>query len=222
MNQTEARNATCLASAGVLALAVTVHASALRAADDIQQIKVGTQILYVPKGWIGFGSVWASASSGTAIKIPQPGIVDVAQLVMQPNFKWRDFNFGGFPKFILIGYSPPAPPDSENRRSNEYKRMIEEAEPLTPDRYGFVRIATGPTKPGEPPVWERFLYKGYRTKYGEALIVEARNTSGVWSSAGVRAGYDMRVQYLFTSDESTWWDLHQHVMAFLDFLQTPK
>lgn len=216
------RSAACLAITAALALAMTLHASELLAADEIQQLKIGTQILYVPKPWIGFDSVWAGASSGAEIKIPQPGIVDVAQLTMRPNFKWRDFNFGGFPKFILIGYSPAPPPQSKNKLSDKDKRMLEDAESQTPDRYGFVRIATGFIKPGEPPTWERFLYKGYRTKYGEALIVDSSNTPGVWSSAGVRARDDMRVQYLFTSPENTWWDLYQHVIAFLDYLQTPK
>jgi len=200
----------CLATTIALAFGLIVHGSELLAADDIQQIKVGAQILYVPKTWIGFNSVWAGASSGAAIKIPQPGTVDVAQLTMHPNFQWRDFNFGGLPKFILIGYSPP---ESENKLSDKYKRMIDDAESLTPDRYGFVRIAKGFERPGEPPTWERFVYKGYRTKYGEALIVESSNTSGVWSSAGVRTRDDVRIQYLFTSPENTWWDLYEHVMA---------
>jgi len=212
----------CLAITIALALLLTVHGSELLAADDIQQIKVGAQTLYVPKTWIGFYSVWAGASSGATIKIPQPGTVDVAHLSMRPNFQWRDFNFGGLPKFILIGYSPTPPSESENHLSDKYKRMLDDADSLAPDRYGFVRIAKGFERPGELPTWERFVYKGYRTKYGEALIVESSNTSGVWSSAGIRVRDDMRVQYLFTSPENTWWDLHENVMAFLDYLQTPK
>jgi hypothetical protein len=222
VNQTRPRNIARFAIVGALALALTAHASELLAADDIQQIKVGTQSLYVPKAWIGFYSVWAGASSGAAINIPQAGTVDVARLTMRPNFRWHDFNFGGFPKFILFVYTPAPPPESENKLSDKYKRMLEDAESLTADGYGFVRIDTGFAKPGEPPPRERFLYKGYRTQYGEALIVDSSNTSGVWSSAGIRARYDMRVQYLFSSPESTWWDLHQHVLAFLDYLQTPK
>lgn len=169
--------------------------------------------------------MWAGAPSGAAIKLPQPGIVDVARLSMRPNAQWRPFNSAGLPTFVLLVYSPAPPPVSENRLSEKYKQMLEHAESLTADRYGFVRIATGFTRPGEPPTWERFLYKGYRTKYGEALVVQSSNLKGVHSSAGVRAGDDMRVQYLFNNEEfpeSTWWELYQRVTAFLNYLQTVK
>lgn len=215
----------CLAIAGALAFATLAYASILLAADEIQQIKVGAEIIYVPKTWIGFDSVFAGAPSGAEIKIPQPGIVEVAQLTMRPNPRWQPFTLAGLPTFIIIGYSPAATPESANKSSEEYKQMLEHAESLTPDHYGFVRIATGFAKPGEPPTWERFLYKGYRNEYGEALIVNSSNLKGVHSTAGFRASRDMRVQYLFSSDqfsESSWFDLHKRVMAFVDYLQTPK
>jgi hypothetical protein len=214
-----------LAIAAALALAIMTHGSVLFAADDIQQIRVGAEIIYVPKSWIGFDSVFAETKGASEAKLPQPGIVDVAHLTMRPNVQWRPFDFAGLPTFVLINYTPAPPPGSKNVLSEQYKQLLNRAKSLPADRYGFVRIATGFTKPGEPPQWERFLYKDYQDKFGEPLIVFSSNLKGVHSSAGVRVGDDMSVGYLFNSDEfpeSTWWDLYKRVLAFIEYLQTPK
>jgi hypothetical protein len=210
------------AVAGALALAMTTQGFVLFAADDVQQIKVGAEILYVPKAWIGFGSVWAGTSSGEKIALPQPEIVEIATLGMRPRSHWGS-NLGSLPTFVNIVRSPA--PSALTEQSDKYKRLFDRTASLDPDSYGFVRIATGFAQPGEQPDWEEFLLKAYQNKFGEPFMVRSSNNKMVQSQTGMHIEQDMAVNYRFNNTdfpESTWWDLHKRVLAFVEYLQKPK
>jgi hypothetical protein len=216
-------------------LVLAAQSPNVSAADEVQQIKVGAETLYVPKSWIGFDSVFgAGTAGGSEIKLPQSGTVEVAQMAMRPNAQWQSYrpwqslSLGSLPTFIRIGYGVALPAlvgKAKEKTADRYKQLFKKVETLTPDKYGFVRIATGFANPGEPPQWERFLYKGYQDQFGEPLIVDSSNVKGVHSVVGLHAQLDLSVTYFFEKEEfpeSTWWDLYKRVRVFLDYLQKLK
>jgi hypothetical protein len=85
-------------------------------------------------------------------------------------------------------------------------------------------VATGFAKPGERPQWERFVYKGYQNGLGDPLVIDSSNTAYP-STVSISLTQDMNILYRFNNKnfpENAWWNLYQRVLAFIDYLQTPK
>jgi hypothetical protein len=221
------RNVLSLLLAASIALTMIALASSVRAAEDIQIINLGPHVFYVPKAWMRGMDVTAYLRPKGMLREPQPTAIDAAELLFSPGEDWQPYGRRELPDFIRIIYAPrdgPPPLDAQT------KKWIADSASLLPDNYGFVRVAVGFIKPGEGPNWEKFLYKGYLSKFGEPMVVTSDNTE---LSPGYRApsivnltiNVDMGIQYRFSNKkfpESTWWDLHQRTLAFVDYLQTRK
>jgi hypothetical protein len=200
-------------------------ASSAQAVDDIQRIHLGPHTFYVPKSWMKPQSFVANAAR-TMIDRPQPSDIVASTLGIEPRrvpAYWGPSDRLDGPDLIILDYGTGAgtgrPPLEIERQ-----RWFEQAASLEPDREGFVRVGTGFTKPGEPPQWERFVYKGYRNALGDAFVVDSSNTTYP-SSVGISFAPDMTLRYRFNNEkvpERAWWGLYQHVLAFLDHLQMPK
>ena len=221
------RNVLSLLVAAAVALTMLAQASNVRAADDIQIINLGPHVFYVPKAWMQGMAVTASLRPKGTVRQPQSTAIDAAELLFSPREDWQPYGRRELPDFIRIIYAlrdRPPPLDAQT------KKWIADSASLPPDSFGFVRVAVGFIKPGEGPNWEKFLYKGFLNKFGEPMVVTSDNTE---LSPGYRApsivnlttDVDMGIQYRFSSKkfpESTWWDLHQRTLAFVDYLQTRK
>jgi hypothetical protein len=106
----------------------------------------------------------------------------------------------------------------------ERRSWFDQAASLEADRDGFVRVGTGFTRPGEPPEWERFVFKGYQNPLGDAFVVRSSNTKYP-STVDISIAPDMTLSYGFDNrkaPETTWRSLYQRVLAFLDYLQMPR
>ena len=221
------RSVLSLLVAAAVALTMMAQASSVRAADDIQIINLGPHAFYVPKAWMQGMAVTASLRPKGRVRQPQSTAIDAAELLFSPGEDWRPYGRRELPDFIHIIYARRARPPPLDAQT---KQWIADSASLPPDSYGFVRVAAGYIKPGERPNWEMFLYKGFLDKFGEPTVVTSDNTE---LSPGYRApsivnvtiSVDMSIQYRFSNKnfpESTWWDLHQRTLAFVDYLQTQK
>jgi hypothetical protein len=210
-----------------LVLASFFLAAQVRAAeDDIQIFNLGPHVavFYVPKSWMQHGSFTAYAPPRTMVDKPQSAPIDARSLSIHLQFtpgQLGPFERRDLPDFIEI-ISEVGP---DRGLFEMYQHSMDQAAPLQADATGFVRIATGFPKPGERPVWERYLYKGYQNELGEPLLVEASNDTLYPSTVTINLRPDVRFMYRFENRKfprSTWWDLHQRVIAFLGYLQAAK
>ena len=229
---TRGRNLACLFIAEALALAITVQASVLLAADDIQQIKLGPHIFYLPKEWMqgdrtprAQGMILAQNPPNPPVKQAQSRPIDATKLDIWPGVAWQPYRAADLPKIIEIIYGTMG----RSPRVQQQKRWLDEAATREPDRTGFVRVGVSFANPGVP-YFETFLYKGYLNKVGEPLIVhsnnvESPNSGHYLSHVTIRIQQDLGLTYHFSNQEfpeSSWWALYERVIAFLEFLQTPK
>jgi hypothetical protein len=206
---------------GGLALATMAQATASFAADNIQQIKLGSHVFYVPKAWMSGGPVMANSSQGSIME-PQPSPVEAANLTFRPSEGWRPYGSNELPALVSLTYAPMTGRSILDQR---YAKWLDEAVSRSVDNDGFVRVASAP-----PLAEETFLYKGYLNEFGEPLIVQAHNGdyglgNRSLSIVVIKARADIVLQYRFDNrkfPENTWWDLYKRVIAFLEYLQTPK
>jgi hypothetical protein len=195
------------------------------AEDDIQIFNLGPHaVFYVPKSWMQHGSFTAYAPPRTMVDKPQSAPIDARSLSIHLQFtpvQLGPFERRDLPDFIEIisGVGP------DRGLFEMYQHSMDQAALLQADPTGFVQIATGFTKPGERPVSERYLYKGYQNELGEPLLVEASNDTLYPSTVTINLRPDVRFMYRFEDRKfprSTWWDLHQRVVAFLGYLEMSK
>lgn len=208
-------------------LTMVAQASKVPAADDIQQINLGPHLLFVPMAWMTAAGVTAYAPPNIMVQKPQPIAIDATDLSFRPGENWLPYGNHDLPDLIRVRYGRRS---SSSPLNQQFKRWLDEAASREPDSNGFVRVAASPANRAGPPMQEIFLYKGYLNKLGEPLAVEAQNIDlplgKRWPSTvtiGIQS--DIGLQYHFSDrkfPESLWWDLYQHVLAFFDYLQTPK
>jgi hypothetical protein len=208
----------------VLLLALLILTPPALGADDIQLFNLGPHAFYVPKAWMGSGAFHALGARSDVSR-PQPAPIVAMDLIIFPRYErsaqWDRFALRDLPDFIRISYSA----GTRLLISEKHRRAIEQAASMEPDQDGFVRIATGFTRPGEPPQWERFVYKDYLNVLGEPLVVESDNDHPFPSVVRITLQSDLRLEYRFDNRKfprEVWWDLYQRVVAFLDYLQVPK
>jgi hypothetical protein len=228
--QNETKSALCLAreqsiapffAMAAMALAITAQAFAAQAADDIQQIKLGSHVFYVPKAWMSGGPVMANSSQGSIME-PQPSPVEAANLTFRPTESWRPYGSNELPALVSLTYAPMTGRSILDQR---YAKWLDEAVSRSVDNDGFVRVASA-----LPLAEETFLYKGYLNEFGEPLIVQAHNGNYGLGNRSlsiviIKARADIVLQYRFDNrkfPENTWWPLYQRVIAFIDDLQKPK
>jgi hypothetical protein len=214
-------------------LVLTAQSPNVRAADDIQQIKLGPHVFYVPEAWmqhardafLGQGRVLALAPPNIAVDKAHPGSIDATHIGIWPGVYWQPYGARDLPKAIeIISSSGRSPPDEQA------KLWLDQAASQEPDSDGFVRVETGFANPGEAPQWETFLYKGYLNKVGEPLVIHSNNMETphggrYLSDVTIRTQPDLILAYHFDNEQfrkNTWWGLYQRVIAFIDYLQTPK
>jgi hypothetical protein len=221
------RTVLSLLIAAAVALTMMAQASNVRAADDIQVINLGPHVFYVPKAWMQGMAVTASLRPKGTVRQPQSTAIDAAELVFSPGEDWQPYGRRELPDFIRIIHAPwerPPPLDAH------IKKLIADSATLAPDSYGFVRVLPEVVKSDATPAFETFLYKGFLNKFGEPMVVSSNNTelsSGYRgpSVVNVTISVDMGIQYDFDNKkfpESTWWDLYQRTLTFVDYLQTQK
>jgi hypothetical protein len=212
-----------------LVLDLTAYAPNVRAADDIQQVKLGPHTFYVPKSWMQGGAITAYAPPQTMVQQPQPDAIHATALSIRPREDWKPYGRRDLPELIRVGYAEgvvPLPPLLGMQR----KQLLDEASSMKADGDGFVRVGVGSSEPGKQLASETFLYKGYLNNLGEPLVVLSNNTETPFghhypSSVTISPQADLGLQYRFDNKEfpeNTWWPLYQRVLAFLDYLQTPK
>jgi hypothetical protein len=197
-----------------------------RAAEDVQVINLGPHTFYVPKSWMqSYGTFTAFAHPRTMVDRPQSTPIDASDLAIRPSAaagNWGAFDRRDLPDLIGMIYASGAHRDP---MLEVHRRWLDDAASQKGDESGFVRVATGFIKPGEPLQWERYVYKGYQSAYGEPLMVVSSNLSLIPSTVNISLYPDISIEYRFSNKKfprSTWWNLYQRVVAFLDFLQTPK
>jgi hypothetical protein len=205
---------------------LTATTFALHAAEDVQQTSLGPHTFYVPKAWVHGGAVIGIAPSRTVLDA-QSAPIEATTLAFRPQNDWKPYGLREMPEMVILQYVPrTGPPPLDKQR----KDWLDQAAALDPDGDGFVRVATGFTKPGEPPQWEAFLYKGYLNKFGEPLVVVSDNMdyplgNRAPSTVNITWHDDVGMEYRFDNRKfprNTWWALYQRVLAFLDYLQMPK
>ncbi len=220
-----------LVAAAVFVL-IAVCAGGLRASEDIQQIRLGPHVFYLPKIWMrdklpGAGTVTVQKSRRNATDTAQSGPIDASKLDIWPGVYWQPYGARDLPRVIEIIY------DSSHGRSplaEREKRRLDQAALREPDADGFVRVKSGFVEPGRPPQWETFLYKGYTNKIGEPLVVHSNNLEAprgdrYLSDVNIGTDSDLFLMYHFDNakfPKSKWWPLYQKVLAFIDFLQARK
>lgn len=158
----------------------------------------------------------------TRLAAAQP--IAATTLDFWPGVYWEPYGARDLPKIIEINYGPGSP------RAQEEKHWLDAAASQEPNSAGFVRVNAGFSNREETPQTETFLYKGYLNKFGEPLIVdsvniEAPNGGRYLSHVTIRIQQDLTLTYHFNNQqfsENTWWPLYQRVLAFLEFLQTPR
>lgn len=224
------------ANAGILTV-VTVLCALIaptfgaHAEDDIQLITLHSHSFFIPKRWMAGAGVGAGGTKGPWWK-PQAEPIDATELhFINPDRnsalqeQWAD----PLPSLIAVSSYADMPRDLAFLRP-ETKEWLEVAASQPADAYGFVRVWAGFSKPGQPPQSEKFLYKGYLNNVGQPLIVISDNIETPFadhypSSVFIPIERDLMLRYLFSNKkfpERTWWDLYQHTLAFVDYLQRPK
>lgn len=210
-----------------LMLAVIFLVTTVQAADDIQVqvFRLGPHAFYVPKAWIG-RQVFDVPTDRRSIDSPRPAPIASSELNISPKWarlaQWGPFAIRELPDLIRIyfGTGPRIDPELDENR-----RWLDRANSMEADPSGFVRIATGFTKPGQRPQWERFIYKGYVNEFGWPLVVMSVNGILDESVVEMKVRSDIIVSYHADRsrfERSKWWDLYRRVLAFLDFLEMPK
>jgi hypothetical protein len=216
-------NIFCLVVACSLALAMTVQTSALFGADDIQQIKLGTHTLYVQKTWMTEGRVTAYLPQGMVQK-PQPTVIETDSISFLPNENWRPYSNRELPYYINLidmPWSRPVQTSGPLQTGDiQLQRWMADAARSTPDQDGFVRVEA----------YGVFLYKpSLNSPLGPVVVQSTDQHLMPWHNMAAFVHFvtsnGIGVQYRFDNTkfpESTWWDLYQHVLAFIENLQTPK
>jgi hypothetical protein len=236
------------ASVGVLLVvsvlcALVAHAVPAHAANEIQLIRLNNQSFFVPKSWMARHTVIAErATDGGGSKgrwsEPQAEPIDATELTFlgpdQNAAILRDWT-DPLPSLILISSYRDEPRDFSGLLP-ETKKWLDVAASQPPDADGFVRVWPDFAKPGEQPPDETFVYKGYLNEVGQPLVIFSTNlpllsnfnapgTHQYPSDAFIAVKRDLRLRYKFSNErfpENTWWDLYQHTLAFLEYLQKPK
>jgi hypothetical protein len=218
------RNIVCLVVASALALAVSVHTSELFAADEIQQIKLGPHIFYVPEAWMTGAGVTAFIRPQGMVEKPQSTVIEADSLSFRPSDNWQPYPKHELPDFIHVSYMPwrqlvqtSGPIKTADR---QLQKWMAEAARSTPDQDGFVRVEA----------YGVFLYKASLNSLLGPLVVASNNvdlTPGrrLPSTVSFVTNSHIGGQYRFDNTkfpESTWWELYEHVLAFVDYLQKPK
>ena len=151
---------------------MVARASKVPAADDIQQINLGPHSFYIPTAWMQVGAVTVYVPPSGVVQKPQSGAIDATGFSIRPGEDWLPYARRELPYLIRVSYvskDRPAP------LSSQIQEWLDESKSLEPDRYGYVRVAAGFSKPSERPQWEEFLYKGFLSKLGEPFLVRSNN-----------------------------------------------
>jgi hypothetical protein len=211
----------------VAATMLAVVVTTALAVDDIQQIKLGPHILYVPKAWMAAAGVTAFLRPQGMIQKPQAATIETDSVAFRPGEDWSPLSSRDLPDLIRFHYGrryPNSPLDQQ------LKQWLDAVASLAADEYGFSHVAVGSAKPDERPTSEILVYKGYLNEFGEPLVVQSDNLEPIPgkrfpSKVLIGIQTDITAEYRFNNKqfpESTWRDLYQHVLAFFDYLQKPK
>jgi hypothetical protein len=209
--------------------ALLASACGVYAEDDIQLIRLHSQSFFIPKSWMGNGVNAERATDGGGTKgswwKSQTEPIDATDITLAIRQYWPD----PLPPLIHISSYRDTPTDA-SRLLPETKKWLEVAASQPADANGFVRVWAGFAKPGQQPQSEKFLYKGYLNKVGQPLIIFSDNLETPFadhfpSDVIIPIERDLTLRYLFSNKqfpENTWWNLYQHTLAFVDYLQKPK
>jgi hypothetical protein len=161
------------------------------------------------------------------IRKPQANPIEAITLGLLPQANWQPYGQRQLPESIdvdLLRAGVPPPLDQQTRQ------WLDQSISREPDSDGFVRVSLASSKPGETPTYETFLYKGYLNNLGRPLIIMAENWdyplgNRAPSNVYITMQSDLSVHYRFDNrkfPKNAWWDLYQRVLAFIDYMQTPK
>jgi hypothetical protein len=100
-----------------VALMITVQTSATCAADDVQQIKLGTHTFYVPKAWMTGASVTAFLRPQGMVQKPQRTVIETDSVSFRPTDNWRPYNNQELPDYARL--RQPRRYASASTRGNE-------------------------------------------------------------------------------------------------------
>jgi hypothetical protein len=206
----------------LMATAFGAHAD-----DGIQIIRLHEHSFFIPKSWMGAGVDAERATCGGSVegtwRKPQAEPIDATEIgLVHPDRTpailryWTD----PLPSMIRVSTYCDTPTDLSILRP-EMKKMLEATASEPADADGFVRIYLSQ---------EKFLYRGYLNKLGHPLIIFSNNMEtpfGDHYASDVFIPFErhLMLRYQFSNrkfPENTWWDLYQHTLAFLDYLQKPK
>ncbi len=211
-------------------------AVAANAEGDIQLIRLNSYSFFVPKTWMAAGGVTAEratnggGSLGTWRK-PQADPIDATDLTfLRPDRNpaiLRDW-IDPLPSIVHVYSYRDAPLDFSILRPDR-KKWLEVAASQAPDANGFVRVWPD-VKPEQQTSLETLLYKGYLNKVGQPLVVFSTNVETPFadhypSDVFIPVERDLALRYSFSNKsfpENAWWELYQHTLEFLDYLQKPK
>jgi hypothetical protein len=228
------QNISHLLVAGGFALVIIVQASVGLAANDIQEIKLGPRTLFVPKTWMIGAGVTAFVRSGGMVQEPQANPIETdGGVSFRPSDYWALYSAHQLPEFIHVNYAPWRQSiqtgESKKTADRQLQKWMTEAARSIPDRYGFVRVEAYPGA-DQVPRWQVFVYQGSLRDRAGPLVVRS-NSSDLMpghrlpSFVGFISTGGLGGQFRFDNTkypESTWWTLYQRVLAFVDYLQTPK
>jgi hypothetical protein len=216
--------------------AVIAPAIGAQADDDIQLIRLNSHSFFIPKPWMAGGgvSVERATNGGSTERRwkPQAEPIDGTDLTLinpgESSAIVRDWTDPLASLIHLSSYRETLVDFAQ--LGIEAKMWLEIAASQPADADGFVRVWAGFAKPSQEPFYEKFVYKGYLNKVGQPLIIVSYNTETPFadhfpSDVFIAVEHDLMLRYQFSNKkypESTWWDLYQHTLAFLSYMQRPK
>jgi hypothetical protein len=213
-----------------VSLAVAPMAAA-RAADDIQQIKLGTYTLYLPKLWMRGMVITAFTRPDGMTYGPQTAPIETDNLSIRPQDDWKPYGKRELPELIRLSYGPGAGGGTPRGMLDALGvPKPQEVQAAKEDSDGFVGPPIDPAHPEKHRAMEIFVYQRQPNDMGQRFIVESHNAeypNGRHSPSSVSIGVypDLGLRYRFDNTvfpENTWWALYQRTLAFLEYMQKPK
>jgi hypothetical protein len=136
------------------------------AADDVQQIKLGSYDFYFPKSWMQGMVVVVYKQSSPMIYGPQPSPIEGDGLSIRPLDDWKPYGRKQLPELIRLGYSRFRNTPLPEQVVRDFPRNPD-ANTKAADNDGFVNISA------QPGHLQMFKYAGYANKLGQSLIIES-------------------------------------------------
>jgi hypothetical protein len=225
-----------LAVGGIIIFMILARAASA-SPDDIQVFNFGAYKLYIPKHWLMTGTWDATLSDdnkagGTKAEwrttTAEPLEADALLMVPDNPAVARDWD-SKLAKHMRLTYREHR--GDLSKLIPPIQHTVDAATSLQPGEDCFVR--TWPRqydKPGKP-TYEEFICKGYRNKVGQPLIIHSFTMRDPYygetnlSDVTIAIETNLSLRYQFSSKdfpENTWFDLYQHMVEFVDYLQKPK